>query len=460
MTDLPKTGLQKVDLLLDARWVAPMTTTPDSVNENSTLLLENHTCVVHDGMIIDVLPTHISRKQYQAQFEYSLGEHLLMPGLFNGHAHAAMSLLRGFADDHPLMTWLEQHIWPAEAAHVSTAFVKTGTELALCEMLASGVTCFNDMYFFPETVCELLDTTGLRGCVSGPILEFPTSWGKNANDYIDKNTDIIQQYKNHPLIAAGYGPHAPYTVSNTTFEKIIQQATSEQTWIHTHLHETAFEIHQSMTDFGMRPTERLNKLGFFDIQSQAVHMTQITDIDIEILAGKPCHVVHCPESNLKLASGFTPIGKMLDANINISFGTDGAASNNDLDMVSELRTGAILAKAVSENAQTMPAYAAAYAATRGGALAFSQQHLGCVAQGFAADIIAIDLSDLNTQPVYDPIAQFVYASNSRQISHVWVNGKLVCHHGEVKVIDTQKLKAEVKTWRATIAELALKTASQ
>lgn len=442
--------MQQVDTILYPRWLAPMTSAPNAALTNNEKWLEHQACVIDAGQIIDVLPVKQVKTKYQPQFEYNLNNHLLMPGLINGHAHAAMSLLRGFADDHPLKTWLEEHIWPAEGAHVSTDFVQTGTELAICEMLRSGVTSFNDMYFFPETVAEILDTTGLRGFVSGPILEFPTPWGSGPDVYIAKNTAIVEQYKNHPRISAGYGPHAPYTVSDQTFEKIIQAANDHQTWIHTHLHETAFEIEQSMADFGMRPVARLAKLGVFDVHSQAVHMTQINDEDKATLQGKRCHIVHCPESNLKLASGFCPVDYLQTAGLNISIGTDGAASNNDLDMVSELRTAAILAKAVAADAQAFPAYDAAYAATRGGALAFNQTQLGCIAKNFAADLIAIDLNDLNTQPVYDPIAQFVYAANSRQISHVWVDGKLVCEHGQVRVIDMEKLRVQINNWQAKL----------
>jgi 5-methylthioadenosine/S-adenosylhomocysteine deaminase len=314
-------------------------------------------------------------------------------------------------------------------------------------MLASGVTSFNDMYFFPEVVADILEATGLRGCVSGPILEFPTAWGANAAEYLVKNTEVVQHYKNHPRISAGYGPHAPYTVSNNTWEKTIQLAHDNNTWVHTHLHETAFEVEQSVQEHGMRPVARLDKLGFFDVHSQAVHMTQLNEEDIANIRGKKCHIIHCPESNLKLASGFTPLNAIIEAGINFNIGTDGAASNNDLDMVSELRTAAILAKAVASDAAALPAYTALYGATRGGALAFGQEKLGCLAKGFAADIIAVNLSDLNTQPVYDPIAQFVYAANSRQVSHVWVDGKLVYEHGQVRVIDTDKLKTNIHTWR-------------
>lgn len=441
------TTKQSVDLILYPRWLAPMSATPAEAKAGAVVFLENHACVVHQGKTLDVLPQDKCRQKYSAQFEYNLSTHLLMPGLFNGHAHSAMALLRGFADDYPLMTWLQEHIWPAEGKHVSESFVKTGSELAICEMLASGITCFNDMYFFPGTLGEVLRDAGLKGSISGPILEFPTPWAQNADEYLAKNTDLIKEFNKGGDIQFGYGPHAPYTVSDATFEKIIDQAQANNTWIHTHLHETAFEVQQSMTDFGMRPVARLAKLGLFDVHSQAVHMTQINDEDIENLSGKKCHIIHCPESNLKLASGFSPIQKLYNAGLNINIGTDGAASNNDLDMVSETRTAALLAKAVAEDAEAFPAYQAMYSATRGGALAFGRDKMGSIQTGFEADMIAVNLDDLNTQPVFDPIAQFVYASNNRQISHVWVNGKLVCEHGQVRVIDTDKVRHDVEQWR-------------
>jgi len=444
--------MQYVTLILYPKWLAPMTQAPGAT-QNQQTWLEHHACIILDSKIIDVLPVADVPGRYQAQFEYNLPDHLLLPGLFNSHTHAAMSLMRGFADDYPLITWLEDYIWPAENTCVSSSFVQTGTELAICEMLESGVTCFNDMYFFPETVAKILDETGLRGCISGPILEFPSAWGQSAADYIAKNTEVVAHYKSHPRVSAGYGPHAPYTVSNRTFETIIDKASEYKTWIHIHLHETVFEIEQSLKEFKMRPIQRLHELGLFNTPVQAVHMTQLNDNDIALIKNSQCHVIHCPESNLKLASGFAPIAQIQNANINIGIGTDGAASNNDLDMVSELRTAAILAKAVANDAQALPAYSALYAATRGGALAFGQRSLGSITPGYEADVIAVNMNHWNTQPVYDPIAQFVYATNNRQISHVWVAGKLVCEHGQVKVFDTENLRHNVQQWRSKIFEL-------
>ena len=441
-----------VDLIIHCRWLIPVDVHPKDILTEQVLFKENQALVASGGVIVEILDSSACHRKYIAQFEYHLPHHLLMPGLINSHAHSAMSLLRGFADDFPLMTWLEQYIWPAENKHVSPSFVETGTQLAICEMLQSGVTCFNDMYFFPEVVTQTLKDKGLRGCVSSPIIEFPNPWGKNADECIDKATDIVKEYADHPMIHAGFGPHAPYTVSDQSYEKIIQRASDLNSWVHTHLHETESEIQQSINEFAMRPLERLKKLGFFDVRSQAVHMTQIDASDLEILSEysnqqKSANIVHCPESNLKLASGFCPVDELLQAGVNITLGTDGAASNNDLDLLGEMKTAALLAKAVAKNALALPAYSALYAATRAGALAFGLENLGSLAPNYAADMVALDMNQLNTQPLYDPVAQLVYAAQSHQVSHVWIQGELQFDHGNYPKFDISKLQDSVQHWQ-------------
>lgn len=436
-----------VDLIIHCRWLAKVDRHPSQLNPQDKLWLEHQALVSRNGKIVDILDSSACNRQYVAQFEYHLPQHLIIPGLVNSHTHAAMSLLRGYADDYPLMTWLEQYIWPAENNFVSPKFVETGTQLAICEMLQSGVTCFNDMYFFPEVVTSILEKKGLKGCVSGPIIEFPNPWGQNAQECIDKTTQLVQKYANNDLIHVGYGPHAPYTVTDATFTTIIEAAQNNNTWIHTHLHETQHEVEESIKEHGCRPIERLHKLGFFEAHTQVVHMTQIEDSDLEFLNKKSTHIIHCPESNLKLASGFCPIEAFRRTGFNFGIGTDGAASNNDLDMLGEMKTAALLAKAVDKNAQALPAYAALYGATRGGALAFNLQTTGSLLPDFDADIVAIDMGHLNTQPIYDPIAQLVYAARSHQVSHVWVNGQLQYDHGSFTQFDEHKLQEAVHHWQ-------------
>lgn len=440
LTAMPK---QTVDNLIHAKWVIP-------VNPSNRILV-NHAIAIKQGVILDILDSTQAEKTYKSSKTYRLDSHALIPGLINAHGHASMTLFRGLADDLPLMSWLNNHIWPAERRWVSEEFVADGTELAIAEMLLSGTTCFSDMYFYPNVVAKMAHKHKIRAHIMMPILEFPSAWAENAEEYIHKGLTIHDDYRHHDLINVGFGPHAPYTVSDESLERIRMLSDELDALIHIHLHETCHEIEESMRQFGERPLQRLHRLGLLSPRLQCVHMTQINDDDIQLLKENGCHIVHCPESNLKLASGFCPITQLNEAGINVALGTDGAASNNDLDMLGEAKTAALLAKGVSQNATSIPAHQALRMATYNGAKALGlEASIGSLEPNKSADMIAIDLSHLIDQPIYDPISHLIYNGCGQKVSHVWVKGKMLVDQGELISIDIKTLQFKVSQWRDKI----------
>lgn len=433
---MPKTH---IDLAISARWIVPIVP-KHSVLEHSTLL-------VNKGKIIGIAPTVEAQKNYEATTWHSLDSHILMPGLINSHGHAAMSLLRGYADDLPLKPWLEKHIWPAEQKWVNERFVKDGSELAIAEMLLSGTTCFADMYFFPEITAKVALEAGIRTQLAFTIMDFPTPWASGPDDCFDKGLALLDAYRSHDLIHIAFGPHAPYTVSDDVFINIKNYATEYQSPIQVHLHETAEEVNTSFTHYGMRPLERLAKLGVLSPLTQCVHMTQISDADIEILQSSGAHVVHCPESNLKLASGLCPVDRLLNAHINVALGTDGAASNNDLNMLMEMQTAALIGKHAAGDASSICAHTALEIATLNGARALGiADTVGSFEVGKAADMIAINMDHIGMQPMHNPVNQLVYCANNAHVEHVWVNGKQLVKYANLTTLNPKNLVTQAEKW--------------
>ena len=438
----PQSAIQ-VDCLIHARWVIPVV--PNGV------VLNHYSLAITKNQITDILSTDKAKKIYKAKKTYDLDSHAVTPGLINAHGHAAMTLFRGLADDLPLMAWLNNHIWPAETRWVGDSFAETGTELAIAEMLLSGTTCFSDMYFFPNRAAKVIHRNKMRAQVFMPILDFPSAWANDADNYFYKGLKVHDDFRNHDLINIGFGPHAPYTVCDAALQRVSVLADELDANIQIHLHETKQEVDDAMTSTGRRPIVRLDEIDFLSPRVQCVHMTQIIDEDIELLQNNGCHVIHCPESNLKLASGFCPTTKLANAGINVALGTDGAASNNDLDMFGEMQTAALLAKGLTLDATALTAPEALRMATYNGAKALGIEEItGSLEKGKAADITAIDLGHLTHQPTYDPISQLVYTSCGRNVSHVWVNGQLLVDNGELTLIDTDALLNKVQSWRVKI----------
>lgn len=431
------------DIRINARWLIPV--------EPFGVVLEHQAVILQGSQIAAVLPQTDADQKFRTRETIDLPNHVVLPGLINLHGHTAMSLFRGMADDLPLMTWLNEHIWPAEGQFVCEQFVLDGSRLAMAEMLRTGTTTFSDMYFFPEATAQAAHDTGMRAQVCFPLMDMPTMWGSGPDEYLAKGADLIAQWRNDEFIMPAIGPHAPYTVSDKPLAAAVELSQQTGAAIQMHLHETAFEVDEALKLTGKRPTDRMADLGVLGKNSQYVHMTQLNEADLDLLAKTGGHIVHCPESNLKLASGMCPVQTLIDRELNVTIGTDGAASNNDLDLFSELKTAALLAKAVADDASALSAHKALEMATLNGARALGrEQELGSLVAGKLADLIAVDLSDPFLQPVYDPASHLVYSNHGRAVSHSWIHGVPQLQDGRLTRIDVPDLMLRVRDWQKHI----------
>ncbi len=431
--------MNSVDLIISARWILPI------APENT--ILENHSVVVNDGKIADLLDTKNALQKYQAKEHITFDQHVIMPGLINAHAHTPMNLFRGLADDLELMDWLNNHIWPAEKALINAESVAVGSRLAIAEMIRGGTTCFNDNYFFPDVTAAVAIEEGIRASLGCVIMSVPTQWATDEAGYFAKANATLTNPPDSDLITWTLCPHAPYTVSDNSLKEIKKLSEKFNLPVHMHVHETAFEVDQSIKEYQKRPLQRIYDLGLLSDKFISIHMSQLTKEEIALVKQTNTHVVHCPESNLKLASGFAPIAELLSAGVNVALGTDGAASNNDLDMFAELNTAAIVTKAVSQDPTALPAATALEMATINGAKALGiADKTGSLEVGKYADVIAVDLSSYLTQPIYSPISHLAYAVNRLQVSDVWVAGKQLLKSGEFTHLDTTQLVKDAQYW--------------
>ena len=437
------------DLLIHPDWIVPVL--PHGI------VLENYSIALSGDRISALLP-RAEAESIDAREVLELPGQALLPGLINCHGHAAMSLFRGYADDQSLMPWLEQHIWPAEQVHVSEQFVGDGTELAIAEMIRSGTTTFSDMYFFPDICAATAQRLGMRCQISFPIFDFPTAWGLDGDDYIRKGLALRDDLKHSTLITVVFGPHAPYTVCESNLVKIATLAAELDAPVQIHLHETSEEVLQAANQNGERPLDMLHRLGLLSPRIQCVHMTDLRDEDIALLAATGAHVVHCPQSNMKLASGACSVSTLRKAGVNVALGTDSAASNNDLNMFGEMQTAALLAKLHTSDASSLPAADALAMATINGARALGlEDTIGSLEVGKQADLIAVDLRGPETQPLYHPISQLVYACNGSQVTHSWIGGESVMTQRNLTRIDLQALTTRVSSWQHRISHTASQT---
>lgn len=434
--------MKTADSILYPRWLVPV---------EPMQVLEGHAVVVSAGRVADVLPASAARAQYHSAHHIELPEHALIPGLVNLHTHAAMSLMRGLADDQPLMQWLTQHIWPAEAKHVAPQFVYDGTLLACAEMLRGGVTCMNDMYFFPEAAARAALHAGMRASIGIIAIEFASNYAADAEDYLHKGMATRDEYRGEPMLSFCFAPHAPYTISDRTFERIVTYAEQLDVPIHTHVHETLDEIRQSIEQHHVRPLARMKNLGLLSPSLIAVHAVHLEAAEIELLQAHGVHVAHCPSSNLKLASGFAPIAALSQAGANIGIGTDSAASNNRLDMFEEMRLSALLAKGVSGRAEAVPAHEALRMATLNAARALRlEEDIGSIVPGKSADLVAVNLAHVENSPCYDVVSQLIYAASREHVSHVWVRGEARVAEGKLTQLDPLELRAMAARWAERI----------
>ena len=421
------------------------------------VVLVDHAVAVNDGVILAVLPRAEANSAYAARETIRRPQSVLLPGLVNAHVHNPMTLLRGVADDLPLMRWLTGHIWPIESAVIGPEFVADGIELAIAEMLRGGSTCCNENYFFPDVAAATYRRHGFRALVGLPVIDFPTSWAASQDEYFDRACEVHDLYRRDDLVRTSFAPHAPYSVCDASFERIRLLSDQLDIPVHCHVHETAQEVADALRLHGMRQIARLDSLGLINDRLIAVHMTQLTDAEIALCAGRGVSVVHCPESNLKLASGFCEVEKLRRAGINLALGTDGCASNNDLDMFGELRTAALLAKGVAQDASALDAASALRMATLGGARALGFGDLiGSIESGKRADLICVDMDRIETQPLYHPISQLVYATGRQQVSDVWIAGRALLRDGVLTGMDPEALRAKARQWHDRIVAIELK----
>jgi 5-methylthioadenosine/S-adenosylhomocysteine deaminase len=432
--------MQPIDLLIHAAHVIPVD--PDRA------VLDDHAVAIAHGRIVAVVPAAEALSRFEAREVVRLERHALIPGLVNLHCHAAMTLLRGLADDLPLMAWLQEHIWPAEARHVSDEFVHDGSLLAMAEMLRGGITCVNDMYFFPEATARAALRAGMRACLGVIAIEFPSAYAADASAYLDKGLRTRDAYKGEPLLTFCLAPHAPYTVADETLRKIVTYAEELDLPIHTHVHETRDEVTQGLAQHGVRPLERLRRLGMVGPRLIAVHAVHLEEAEIDLLAREGASVAHCPSSNMKLASGIAPVAALRAKGVNVGLGTDGASSNNRLDLFTEMRTAALLAKAASGDARVVSASEALRMATIDAARALGlEREIGSIAPGKLADLTAVELGDFETLPCFDPVSHLVYAAGRENVTHVWVGGQPRLAARRLAGIDEGSLREKARWWQ-------------
>lgn len=426
------------DLIIHPRWVVPVSP--------SGQVLTHHSVIVTDGRIAGIVPTD-EAQHIQATEHLSLPSQVLLPGLINAHGHSPMTLLRGVADDAPLMTWLQDHIWPLEAEFVSEAFVRDGTDLALLDLMMGGTTTFSDMYFFPDVTAQRTDIAGLRAQLVFPVIDVATAWASNSETCLEKGLALRDEYRDHALIQVGIGAHSTYSVTATTLQKIATLINELDAPLQIHLHETQSEVATALETHGERPISLLNRLGLLGPRTQCVHMTALSDDDIELLTNSNSHVIHCPRSNMKLASGISPVDRLIKAGVNVALGTDGAASNNRLNMLAEMQMAALLAKLESMEATALPATATLEAATLGGARALGLEGtIGTIEPGKAADLIALDLSQSHTQPLNNVISHIVYATNGTELTHSWVAGQALVRDGQPLTLAPDDIVERAARW--------------
>lgn len=435
--------MQSVEHMVHAKWII------SAVSGEKTL--ENHSLVINNGIIKDILPTSAAKATYSAKIEDSFNDHVIMPGFINAHTHIGMNYFRGLGSDLALMDWLNNHMWPAEKKWLNHEFVYDASLFAMAEMIRSGTTCFNDMYFFLKATAEASEYAGMRAFIGMTVLEFPTNWAETTDQYFKRGLEFYEEYKNHPLITTTFAPHAPYTISDATFMRIKEIADSLSLKINLHLHETMDEINQSLATFNKRPIKRLDDLGFLSPNVISVHSVNINAEDLEILSRTKPQIVHCPESNMKLASGICPLLALKEAGLNVGLGTDSVASNNDLNMIAEMRQANFLAKISTQNSLSLNAAETLQLATLDGAKVLGIEHLvGSLEKNKAADFIAMDLNAIETLPIYDPLAQVVYSSGREQVTDVWVAGKQLMKNRTLLTIDEEAVKAKAKFWGGKI----------
>jgi len=428
-----------VDLAISARWIVPVE--PQRVLADGVLLVD-------DGRIVALATQEAAARDYAPRESIALERHALIPGLVNAHTHTAMTLLRGIADDVPLDAWLKDHIWPREAKFVTPEFIHDGVTLGAVEMLRGGITCCSDMYFYPDAAAHAYDAAGLRAVIGLPVLDFPTPYASDADAYLRLGLDARDRFRHLPRLGWMLAPHAPYTVGDAAFAKIVTYARQLDLAIQTHLQETRAELDDAMAKYGESELARLDRLGATGPGFLAIHAVHLGPGDRELLVRHGCSVAHCPASNMKLASGVAPVVDLMSRGVNVALGTDGAASNNRLDLFSEMRLAALLAKVSGGDASALPAATVLRMATLGGAMALSMgDAIGSLEPGKQADVVAVDMGEIDDAPVYDPVSHLVHVASRERVTDVWVAGERVVRERTPTRVDVPALAARARLWQ-------------
>jgi len=433
---------QAVDLLIEAPWLVP---------GNGLPVVADAAVAVRDGRFAAAGDRSRVNAEFQAAERCSLPDHVLLPGLVNSHGHLAMTLFRGFAEDVPLQTWLSDRVWPLEATHVDEEFIRDGVRLAMLEMLRAGTTCFSDMYFFPEITAREAKAMGMRSQVAFPVIDIPNVWSRSAEEGIHKGLALSDEYRDDPFVRVAFGPHAVYTVDQATLARVLMFSEELDLNIQIHLHENRQELTDTLARLGVSGIRHLSDQGLLGPRLQAVHMTQISDDELPLLAEANVNVVHCPISNAKLGCGVCPIERLQNAGVNVCLGTDGAASNNSLSVLAEARMASLLTKLQDHDASALPAAVALDMSTINGARALGMaEDTGSIEPGKWADVVAVDTRAPELQPLYDPVAQLIHSAADSNVSHVWVAGRCLLADREPTLFDGEEVVRRARRWQTRI----------
>ena len=435
-----------VDLIIEGDYIVTM--------DDDGNVIADGALAIDSGLIIALGAADDINARYAAGGHLSGVNRIVMPGLINGHSHAAMTLLRGVADDLALYEWLNDYIFPAEVEFVDAEFVRIGTELACWEMIRGGTTTFVDMYYYPDTIASVVDSCGMRAMISATVIDQRSPDAEGADDSITKGIGFIERWKNrNSRITPMFGPHANYTLNAEQLTATREAAMQLGVPISIHMSESPFELQYSKDTFGMTSIEMYESIGFFEGPTIAAHVVWPTETEIPILARRQVGVIHNPTSNMKIASGIAPVAEMLAAGVRVGLGTDGAASNNDLDMWEEMRLAAFLQKVDRMDPEVLPADTVLSMATTGGATAIGLgDSIGSLEVGKRADLIQVAFDDVHHVPTYDVVSHLVYVTDEQDVAAVVVDGKLLMLEGEMLTIDTERVAAEATAFAARIQQ--------
>lgn len=413
--------------------------------------IANGAVAITDGRIAAVGPAEQLLEGAAAGEVLQASDCLVLPGFVNTHGHLAMSLLRGIADDLPLMQWLNDHIWPAEKQHMERDAVRLGTELAAAEQLLAGITTTTDMYFFGDDVGDVLATAGMRGVVAESLIDFATPRCSGPEEMLQRQLELIDAFRDHPLITPSVAAHAPYSVCAANLVREAELAEEHEVPFQIHLSETRWEVEKLLAEKGLSPVAYLADLGVLSERVVAAHCVHVSPEDIELLAELEVGVAHNPVSNLKLASGVAPVPAMLAAGVTVGLGTDGAASNNTLDLLRDLQLATLLHKSTTGDATALPARTALEMLTAGGARVLGLgDRVGRLVEGLEADIACLSIDGPHTVPMYDPYSHVVFASRAADVRHTIVRGRVLVRDRQLETIDLERVRGAARSFAARV----------